>query len=397
MVSSFIIFRFGIIQSERIGHFSLHPELYLSALDSENMQGNQKSNFIDIWCFSQDICNFQLAKMWSKSLMILPRVLIIPLITVNNLFPKSKNHLIPHADSTFHFPKTAILQGYLKKNVLKNTIPHISFSPEEEALGFKYLKDMGWEEGEPFVCFNNRDSSFILKSNPNYYHSRNLMQGYDDFRNVNINDYIPALKELSNRGFKSIRMGSIIEENIKLKKPFIIPYAETTNRSDFMDIFLQAKCEFFLGNDSGCGSPSMVFRKPQLAVSMAPFFQSTTFFYEFNNKMYNNTLYIPKLYKDKITGKFLSCQNIVESKSYKFYSTSMFKDNNIELVNNSPNDILDITKEAIDLSRGINIYSNEDNELQKLFWSYCPEELKYGKITGRVGKTFLHKYKDILL
>jgi len=103
------------------------------------------------------------------------------------------------------------------------------------------------------------------------------------------------------------------------------------------------------------------------------------------------------MYKNKVTGKFLTCKDIVETKSYKFYTSLMFEENNIELIDNSPDDILDVTIEAIELAKGINIYSDEDNKLQKLFWSYCPEEIKHGKVTSRIGKTFLRKYQHILL
>ena len=395
LISPLMIIRFGIMHSERIGHFSLHPELYLSGLDENQVK--KTKFFFDIWCFSTVICNDQLAKMWSKSLIILPRVIINPLIIVNNLFPRSEKYLIPHADSLFHKPKGLIMKSFMKNNVLKNTTPHISFSPKEEALGYKYLKKMGWVEGDPFICFANRDKSYLKKTNPNYYLSRNLTDGYDDFRNANINDFQLALDELSHQGYKSIRMGSIVEEILEVKNSSIIPYAGTDYRSDFMDMFLSAKCEFFLGCDSGIRNPSMVFRKPQLAVSMAPFFQVTAFCFEFNKTMFNNILYIPKMYKDKLTGKLLSCKQIVETKSYSFNTSKMFHDNNIELLDNSPIDILDLTMEAINLKNEKNIYSNEDEYLQRLFWSYCPEELKYSKISSRVGKSFLRKYKEILL
>jgi len=390
-----MIIRFGIMHSERIGHFSLHPELYLSELEKDQVKQTKK--IIDVWCFSRVICNDQLAKMWSKSLIILPRIIISPLIKVNNLFPGAQKYLIPHTDSDFHTPKNLIMKNFIRNNVLKKTNPHISFSSKEEALGYKNLKNMGWVEGDPFICFANRDKSYLKKINPNYYDSRNLSDGYDDFRNVNINDFELALNELSNHGYKSIRMGSIVEEAIETKNSSIIPYAGTDNRSDFMDIFLSAKCEFFLGCDSGIRNPSMVFRKPQLAVSMAPFFQVTAFCFEFNKKPFNNIIYIPKMYKNKVTGKFLTCKDIVETKSYKFYTSLMFEENNIELIDNSPDDILDVTIEAIELAKGINIYSDEDNKLQKLFWSYCPEEIKHGKVTARIGKTFLRKYQHILL
>jgi hypothetical protein len=71
-IRPFFFVRWGILPSERIGHFSVNTEIYCCKIDAKiNVP---KKKFIDLFCFGKEICNYQLAKMWERKLNILPKI-----------------------------------------------------------------------------------------------------------------------------------------------------------------------------------------------------------------------------------------------------------------------------------------------------------------------------------
>ena len=62
-------------------------------------------------------------------------------------------------------------------------------------------------------------------------------------------------------------MGAIVEKPFKSKNPKIIDYANSNLRSDFMDIYLGAKCTFCISTGSGFQCLPVLFRKPIIDLS----------------------------------------------------------------------------------------------------------------------------------
>lgn len=81
--------RFGLIHSDRIGHFTANTELFLL----EEYHFDRSKKYFDIYYFPQRPCNSFLALLWKKRLRILPKFLIRPfcLITRSLVFFKEFN------------------------------------------------------------------------------------------------------------------------------------------------------------------------------------------------------------------------------------------------------------------------------------------------------------------
>ena len=79
-----------------------------------------------------------------------------------------------------------------------------------------------------------------------------------------------------------------------------------------------------------------------------------------------------------------------------------FEQKEIELKNNSPEEIRDLVIEMIDRQNGDWNQTNEDLLLQKKFWSIFEENMKrlnlklpvYGKIKGRFGAKYLRENQN---
>ena len=57
-------------------------------------------------------------------------------------------------------------------------------------------------------------------------------------------------------------MGSIVKENISTNNNKIINYANSQNRTDFLDIYLISKCKFYISTGTGLDLVATLFRKP---------------------------------------------------------------------------------------------------------------------------------------
>ncbi len=374
LVRPWLVVRLGIFRSDRLGHFSLHPELYLSGLDCG--LGHPDKPFVDLWCFSSAICNQQLAKMWRRTMHIWPRWIVWPLFRVNALLPGWKRHCIPHPDFDL-----AVKAEYFSRNVFDRTNSHLSFSATEEEYGFRCIEAMGLARGQKFICFHGRDSNYLETTYPGDW-------SYHDYRDVTIHNYLSAVEELTRRGYVAIRMGSKVRDEFATSNAMVIDYANSHHQSDFMDIFLSSKCEFFLSSGSGMCCPSMAFRRPQVIVSAAPLVTVLD--------LDSNILFIPKKYRRISDARDMTCREIFDSNAHTFCLSQCYTNAGIELVESSPQEILEVVLEAEERYRGAWIKKPEDDELQQRFWALCPENLYSGLIHSRIGAGFLRNNRHLL-
>ena len=376
LIRPWLIIRLGILRSERIGHFSIHPEIYLSGLDCGIENPNKP--FLDIWSLGRYTSNHQLAKMWRRSLRIWPYWIVWPLFRINASFAGHGIHCIPHADLNLDFRKACISQ-----DVLARTDSHLYFTASEKENGFRCLNAMGIAQGTQYICFHGRDSRYLQETYPGPGN-----WSYHDFRDVDIHNYLPAVEELTRRGYVAVRMGSKVRDRLTSTNPNIVDYANSPHQSDFMDIFLSAHCEFFLSSGSGVMCVSMAFRRPQVIISEAPLCTSLD--------MDSSHLFIPKLYRKISSARDMTYSEIFATHAHKFDVTQDYSDAGIELVESSPHDILDLVIEAEERFRGAWTPKPEDDELQQRFWVIWPNDLHSGPIRSKIGASFLRNHPHLL-
>ena len=163
-----------------------------------------------------------------------------------------------------------------------------------------------------------------------------------------------------------------------------------------MDIYLAANCSFFLS--SGCGIDELpsIFRRP-LASVMIPIGYTQT------NR--TSIISILKHHFDKKTKKKLSLTEIF-SKGLSMASTGEeYLRQNIELVDNSSDEIKDLAIEMLDMIEGKNFFYNKDAENQKIFWDLYRKNLteyennfNHGKeLRGKIGAKFLNENSNYLI
>ena len=332
------------------------------------------------------IYNKQLAKMWKRKINFLPGFLLEPIYITNKLIPGWKSHTIK------------ILSTDLEKdvdNLIEKCLP-LDFTSDEEIYGKEILKKFGLKSDDKFVCLQVRDSAYSHKK----ISPRFRDWSYHNFRNYNIDDFVMAAESLAERGYYVFRMGVVVEKPLNSKNKKIIDYANTDLRSDFMDIYLGAKCSFSVSTESGFYELPYLFRKP-VALIHLPVGRFPTYSDKF--------LLITKKHILKKEKKELSLSEIFSHKVVFEGDAKGFEKKGVELVDFSPEDINDLALEMVDIVEFKNTNNLENENLQKKFKSIFAKNIEnhpkedhkdisklHGKIRSRFSSKFLRENQNWL-
>ena len=376
LIKPWYLIRWQELISSRIGHFAHNVELYCCERDAGINTPSQ--NYIDLFYLGKIVSNRQLEKMWRRSLIILPSWLLLPICRVNRFFcffiPSGKEHEIgtnTNGDRDVH-------------NLIDKFTSHINFTSEEELKGKEILKTFGLPEDAKFICLLVRDSGYLNRHKEYEYIER---WQHHNYRDGDIDKYVLAAEELASRGYYVFRMGINVLKPLKSSNSRIIDYANSKIRSDFMDIYLGAKCFFCISAQAGFEGISATFRRPIAVISM-PLGLAFT-----NNQKY---LHLTKHHINRLNKKELTISEIFSSKVAFATSSEEFKNNNVELQENTPEEIRDFVTEMDDRLNGNWIETDEDIFLQKNFWSIFKKNISHlslkEKNHGIVKSRFCSKY-----
>jgi putative glycosyltransferase (TIGR04372 family) len=262
IASKVIPIRCGWIITPRIGHMAANFELLYTNLLVTQAQGGKRG--ITIWVPSQEhVCNRFLFKLIKRQVFVVPRWLWIVVHQLNLMFPGGS--IIDLGSGTDRDVS----------NLLDRTSPSLEFSNSEIRKGNKFLESIGLPKGARFVCLTVRDSSYLASVYPQNDWS------YHDYRNSSIINYIPAVEELTRRGYFVFRMGAVVDRPFLSQNPMIIDYSFNGMRTEFLDIFLGAHCSFCVSTGTGFDAVPFSFRRPIVFVNMAPIGWLPTFSIKF--------------------------------------------------------------------------------------------------------------------
>ncbi|MFH1309453.1 MAG: TIGR04372 family glycosyltransferase [Candidatus Omnitrophota bacterium] len=377
LLKPIIWIRFGCLISPRIGHFAANTEMYMCFRDMDERSKRR----LDLFYCTKPICNRQLKKMWGRVLHIFKLVRWCD--KANQLLPGGKDY------------RVVLLSDRDTCGVLQQVKKHLFFTDREDRFGKKEIEKMGISTDASFVCFYARDAAYLDSIAPG------IDWKYHNYRDSNIKDYLLAAEELTRRGHFAVRMGAVVKDELKVSNPSIIDYA-SKGRTDFMDIYLAANCKFFLSSTGGINAVTTVFRRPVVFVNNMPLacFPASNY----------GDLFIPKKLWLRDERRFLTFQEILDSEIAFFFFFEQYENRGIELVDNTPEEIMDVTVEMDQRLNGQWQTMEEDEELQRYFWSlYNSEEYKryckmfrrfgnmpYHRIPCRIGAKFLRENKELL-
>jgi len=231
----------------------------------------------------------------------------------------------------------------------------IPFKENENEKGEEWLRNHGWNEGQPYVCIIVRDSAFLDHLSPPT--SKNNWD-YHRYRDSNINTYIEGIKWLIDKGYFVIRMGSKMRSPILFTDKKFVDYPFCTEKSDFLDVWLFANCTYTISTGTGPDLISAIYNKPILLINVLPFAIELVMFFK-------QTIIPKKLFKLD-TGIPLTIKEYFLTHNY--FSTETYSNNNILIEDLQSSEILDYIVEFDSCVRR-DFKKDKSNELmQQSIW-----------------------------
>lgn len=367
LLRPFVTVRIGSLFVSRLGHLAGNTECYLCERDAGI--NKPKGRVLDIWAPVGEPANAYLLKMFSRVLYVSQFAGLVS--QAAGRFKWWKGHTF--TDSQW---------GRDIHNLMEWSPPHLRLTRREERRGQKGLRELGIPDGAKWVCIIARDPIYLKVKEPGADYS------YHDFRDSDINTYREAAVALMERGYYVIRMGVHVDGPMKLQAPQFIDYAVSGKRSEFMDIYLGAKCAFTISNGAGFDGIPMIFRRPICFVNEAPF--------EYLSTWMAGSLAI---WKHHYAGSNrLSPARIVECGAGLFSTAKQYADAGIVLVPNTPEEIKDVALEISDYLDGLIAWNKYWSP--QPFWDAFPRSMSphngkplHGRIRLRIGTKFLQSYE----
>ena len=356
---------FYSIPSGRLGHLLLQPEIYLR--NKKNKSSSKHS--IDIFFTSKAmnggiVANRQILKMLKRKLIILDSYFF-------SWIYFSSEWILLYTDIICELPHVETVEA---EALYKKVDSSYVFTKDEITFGNSRLEAMGINPDlDWFTVIFARDSSYLNNTYP--LHD----WGYHDWRNADINSYIEATKFIINKGGYVIRMGSEVNKDMDFVDSNYVDYSRM-HRSDFLDVFLVSRCRFLLGTNSGFSDLAVALDKPRAIVNAIPL----------GHVPYGrNDIYISKKFFDPNSSKYKSLKSVLANNQDLIFDQESFLENKFKCIDNSPDEILELTKEMISkLDNNFSMTSNQKKLLNEYFSLFNKGNSGYG-IQNSIGLKFL--------
>ena len=388
LIRPVIFIRWGPLYAERVGHFVANTAYFL--LEKKANKERAMPKHVDIFYLprANQISNQYLALIWRRSILIVPRLLGLTLRAVEGSLFGWEKHYRGIPGPVLHEPGITIQNDRDVYGLLDRYPPQLHLERKEYSYGRELLEQMGVGPRDKYVCLIVRDSA---------YYEATFGAGSDitlsNLRNADVEDYKSAIDYLTNQGYFVFRMGRHVNSPLHSKNNKVIDYATSAARSDFLDVYLGATCEFCISSGTGFEQIPLIFKKRMVWTNFSPI----DCFFSHNSRF----LTIFKHYFSPLLGRNLHLSEIVETALIGQSLDITLDAKNIVLIPNSPNEILAVVEEALAHHEGKWVASVDDAKRQERFRQIFPanlisrihsnEEPLHGTMHGRIGATFLEQ------
>ena len=208
----------------------------------------------------------------------------------------------------------------------------------------------------------------------------------ETYRSSKIKNFGLSIDYLLKKNYQIIRIGNQgMSRNPFGNKIFDISKFKFDENLQLLHLYLVSKCSFFVGTCSGPYKFATIFQKPILTVDMAP--MSLMF------PVARKAIALPKLYRNIRTKKIIKFNDVFDYNFSNLRLDKEFKAHNLELIDNSPKEILDGVKEIERLSKNKNFSTSV---LQRRFKKLFNKECYAFYAEPNIANSFISKYKKLL-
>ena len=355
------------------GHLALEPEKILCQERVKKATTNSKRKRLLIWSFGKkrDQVNTTLVKIWKRSVFSMPAAIIDAIHRSSKWFPKFEIKIM-------QFDKL-----HENDHVLDSCGSHLQFKESEVQAGRSYLRSVGLKIGDPYVCLIVREAAWAPTSTG--------ASSSGALRSRSFEDFILAAEALADLGVTVIKLGA--PGTFKTNATRIIDYANSSEKSKFLDVYLPANATCAVSTMSGPDAVALVGRVPVLYVDIAQYslcFAGTKL-----------TTWVPAVLKDKKSDQFLSLTKVFDSGAGRFLGSAAFDEAGIAVINSTPESIRD---NCLAFYANLNTNSQSDLDAQQITYQNKFHSLLsrnsvsvLGPFSSRLSEKFLRDYGDAFL
>jgi len=353
--------------TERMGHLSGDIHLFRA----RRFIAGKKDRFFRIFLGGYP-CNQALLNIWKRYLPINDNPWL------STFWHYCKNTL---ARTRFDLPETQTTNIHFEYAKFAD---YPEFTAEEEEQGRELLDKIGIGPTDWFVTFHVRDSAYGRYRFPH-------LEVQESPRNGNINDYLMAANAIVNMGGFAIRVGDVTQDPLGCRTTDKIVDYSHDFRSEFGDVYLAAKCRFFLGGPSGLPQLSTIFGVPVAMASMVPVTP---------HPVGPDALFAPVRICDRGTGRVLHYREAHElgmfdnREGYQWRDTQ-YDEEGFDVLQSSPEDIRDLALDMIDQTNDVRP-SDDTARLQNIYrheYANCGAGYEYAPT---IAPRFAMKYRHLI-
>jgi putative glycosyltransferase (TIGR04372 family) len=369
------------IETRAIGHFSKSIEIFLSELQ---LNIHSKKRTIYIWFPNKFISNKFLFKKWKEIMLIFPRVIIEPIFFFFKKIPYGSFFLTPYRHwsqyNSWKNPWNAI-DIY---NVLGKTKPNLNFSTKEKEKGNDYLKKYGISTADKYIC--------LIVRSPDYYSNKNIIKKKKiNLRDSNLQTFSKGIKNLCKKNYKIFNLGEKVSNEVKNEDKYndMILYNNSSDKNDFLDIFLPFHSSFILSTGLGLDFIPQLNRKERYILNFSEIFGIWSIDYDVD-------LFIPKKFKSLSTGKFIPYSDVLKFNLSNYQYLDDLNKDGYDCVSNSEEEIFSAIEEMEFFYNKKKHLSNEMDYLNKKFREIYYQCTGYKINRVKICDSFLRMNKDLI-
>lgn len=335
------------LHSQRIGHYAADIIGYLI-----NCETNKKLSKLKIFFFlEKSIANVQISNILIKYVKIYKYNLILEYILKFLIFWNEEKYI-------FEISQYSLM--CLKYDNYLNSNNYFHFNEEKKLKVNIFFNKINLNSKNKWICFHNRDKEYLNSEIKSGWPSKHTDWSYHDHRDFKFETMEKAALFFLEHNYNIFRMGKVTSEIYNSPSKKIYDYVNSKYQNDLNDIYLLSNCEFYFGSDAGLNVIPIISKKPTYIINLQP-----TQIYTRSYGIIKN-LFIFKKIMSKSTGKLLTLTEMLNSKIAFSSDAYEFQKQDMELVPNSPEEVLNFAIECLKEYRGEK-FSKEDIELQDEF------------------------------
>lgn len=376
IVRPVVLIRLRKIHTERIGHIAVEYILY--SLKKEMSFYPNKA--VDIFYTSGQISNPAILEIISRNIRVIQSAAIICMFSYLEKWIDFFSFMSVHKIDVSYPDGNKFLLS-VRPDIAD--VYQLHFSTNEHTKAHAMMKGIGLDEVAPYVCFYNRDSTYLSSRYPDSDWSSH------DIRDNDIVNYNLAAAKLVEKNYFVVRLGEMVEKRIPLVHENVIDYAASNNHNHLLDIYLIANSSFFVGVLGGVVSVAVLFKKPLVCVDVVNL--SNIFRYD-----HSPSIMIPKKFWLNSENRFLTFgEHILMSQNEL---SSLVQSGELIVHDNSAEEIADVVTEMTSRMESTWSDSDEDKENQANFRALFSENVMPPgiELDIRIGAKFLSDNKALI-